>query len=282
MTIVQVGLTQTPWTGDQVSMLDRHEEYARAAVAAGADVVGFQELFTGPYFGITQDPAYYSYVEAADGATVARFAALAKELGVVMVLPIYEEEHAGIYYNTSVLVDSDGSILGRYRKHHIPHVEKFWEKFYFRPGNMGYPVFETAVGRIGMYICYDRHFPEGWREYGLAGADIVFNPNATKPGLSNRLWEVEQPAAAIANGYFVAASNRVGAETNEYGDEAVAFYGSSYLVGPDGNLVGDMASATEPGWIVREADLSLVRTQRETWQFFRDRRPDSYTRIAQP
>lgn len=282
MTTVQVALTQTPWTGDQASMLDLHETYAREAAAAGADIIGFQELFTGPYFGITQDPKYYSYVETIPGPTVNRFADLAKELGVVMVLPVYEEEHAGIYYNTSVLVDSDGTMLGKYRKHHIPHVEKFWEKFYFRPGNLGYPVFETAVGRIGMYICYDRHFPEGWRALGLAGADIVFNPNATKPGLSNRLWEIEQPAAAAANGYFVAAANRVGSEENEYGEEAVSFYGSSYLVGPDGNVVGDIASGTEAGWILREADLSKVRTQRETWQFYRDRRPDSYGAISAP
>ena len=139
-----------------------------------------------------------------------RFAALAAELGLVMVLPIYEEEQPGVYYNTAVVVDADGTVLGKYRKHHIPHLEKFWEKFYFRPGNLGYPVFRTAVGPIGVYICYDRHFPEGWRELGLNGAQIVFNPNATKPGLSNRLWEIEQPAAAAANGYFVAAPNRVG------------------------------------------------------------------------
>ena len=131
---------------------------------------------------------------------------------MVMVLPIYEEDGTGIYYNTSVLVDADGTILGKYRKHHLPHLDKFWEKFYFRPGNLGYPVFDTAVGRIGMYICYDRHFPEGWRELGLNNAHMVFNPNATKPGLSNRLWEVEGPCAAVANGYFVLQPNRVGLE----------------------------------------------------------------------
>ena len=163
-----------------------------------------------------------------------RFAALAKELHLVMVLPIYEEEQPGVYYNTAVVVDADGTILGKYRKHHIPNLDKFWEKFYFRPGNLGYPVFETAVGPIGVYICYDRHFPEGWRELGLNGAQIVFNPNATKPGLSNRLWEIEQPAAAAANGYFVAAPNRVGREDNEYGDLAVTFYGSQPVRRPAG------------------------------------------------
>ena len=151
---------------------------------------------------------------------------------MVMILPIYEEDIPGVYYNTAVVVDADGTILGKYRKHHLPNLDKFWEKFYFRPGNLGYPVFQTAVGPIGVYICYDRHFPEGWRELGLNGAQIVFNPNATKPGLSNRLWEIEQPAAAAANGYFVAAPNRVGTEDNEYGELAVTFYGSSQFVDP--------------------------------------------------
>ena len=143
-----------------------------------------------------------------------------------------------------MVVDADGTILGKYRKHHIPHLDKFWEKFYFRPGNLGYPVFETAVGKIGVYICYDRHFPEGWRELGLNGAQIVFNPNATKPGLSNRLWEIEQPAAAVANGYFVAAPNRVGLEDNEYGDLAVTSTARASSSIPQGNLVGDDGSVT--------------------------------------
>ena len=159
----------------------------------GAQVICFQELFYGPYFGITEDKKYYRYAEPADGPIVQRFAALAKELNMVMILPIYEEDITGVYYNTAVVVDADGTILGKYRKHHIPHLDRFWEKFYFRPGNLGYPVFDTAVGKIGVYICYDRHFPEGWRELGLNGAHMVFNPNATKPGLSNRLWEVEGP-----------------------------------------------------------------------------------------
>lgn len=155
-------------------------------------MICFQELFYGPYFGIIQDAKYYDYAEAADGPTVQRFQALAKEFSMVIVLPIYEEEQPGVLYNTAVVIDADGTVLGKYRKHHIPNLQQFWEKFYFRPGNLGYPVFDTAVGKVGVYICYDRHFPEGWRELGLNGAQIVFNPSATKPGLSNRLWELEQ------------------------------------------------------------------------------------------
>ncbi|KGM14177.1 nitrilase-related carbon-nitrogen hydrolase [Cellulomonas bogoriensis] len=282
MSVVRVALTQTPWTGDKESMIALHEDYARTAAADGAQIIGFQELFYGPYFGITQDPKYYAYAESVPGPTVDRFAALAKELGVVMVLPVYEEDQPGVLYNTAAVVDADGTYLGKYRKHHIPHLPKFWEKFYFRPGNLGYPVFDTAVGKVGVNICYDRHFPEGWRVLGLNGAEIVFNPNASAPGISNKLWEIEQPAAAIANGYFVATNNRVGAETNEYGDEAVSFYGSSYVVGPDGNYVGDVASSTDAGVILRDVDLGQIREVRERWQFYRDRRPDAYGPIVAP
>src|SRR4051812_47573533 len=145
MAVVRAAITQTTWTGDKDSMLDKHEQFARDAAAQGAQVMCFQELFYGPYFGITQEKKYYDYAEPVDGPIVQRFAALARELGQVMILPIYEEQQTGIYYNTTVTVDADGSVLGIYRKHHIPHVEKFWEKFYFRPGNVGYPVFDTAV-----------------------------------------------------------------------------------------------------------------------------------------
>ncbi|MGK2876311.1 MAG: nitrilase-related carbon-nitrogen hydrolase [Nocardioides sp.] len=282
MTVVRAAISQTTWTGDKASMLDKHESFARAAAADGAQVICFQELFYGPYFGITQDKAYYAYAEPVDGPVVTRFAALARELGMVMVLPIYEEAQTGVYYNTAVLVDADGTVLGSYRKNHLPHVEKFWEKFYFRPGNLGYPVFETAIGTVGMYICYDRHFPEGWRALGLAGAHIVFNPNATKPGLSNRLWEIEGPAAAVANGYFVLQPNRVGLEDNEYGDQAVDFYGTSQVIDPRGNIVGDLGSATSEELLIRDLDMDLVRQMRDDWQFYRDRRPDTYSKVVAP
>lgn len=279
---MRAAITQTTWTGDIASMLDRHERFARDAKAQGAEVICFQELFYGPYFGITQDARYYDYAEPADGPIVQRFAALAKELGMVTILPIYEEEMTGVYYNTAVIVDADGAVLGKYRKHHIPHLDRFWEKFYFRPGNLGYPVFDTAVGKVGLYICYDRHFPEGWRELGLGGAQMVFNPNATKPGLSNRLWEVEGPAAAVANGYFVLQPNRVGREDNEYGELAVDFYGTSQVIDPRGDFVGERGSGVHEELLVRDLDLGLVKQMRDDWQFYRDRRPESYTRTVQP
>jgi N-carbamoylputrescine amidase len=272
MTIVRAALVQATWTGDKESMISHHEEQARLAAADGAQVICFQELFYGPYFCQVQDSGYYEYAEPVPGPTTERFARLAGELGLVMVLPVYEQEQPGLLYNTAAVIDADGSYLGKYRKHHIPDLRGFWEKFYFRPGTGGYPVFDTAAGKIGVYICYDRHFPEGWRALGLNGAQIVFNPSATSAGLSNYLWKLEQPAAAVANEYYVGAINRVG--TEPLGDDD--FYGTSYFVDPEGQLVGDAGSRTKGELIIRDLDLSLIGTVRDRWAFYRDRRPDSY------
>ena len=179
--VIRAALVQAAWTGDKESMIDLHEDYARKAAAQGAKVICFQELFYGPYFCQVQDTAFYDYAEEVPGPTTERFAAIAAETGMVMVLPVYEKADDGVLYNTAAVIDADGTYLGKYRKTHIPQVHGFWEKFYFRPGNLGYPIFDTAVGRIGVYICYDRHFPEGWRALGLAGAKIVFNPQRHQP-----------------------------------------------------------------------------------------------------
>jgi beta-ureidopropionase len=275
---VRAALVQTEWTGDTESMLAVHEEHARDAAAQGARVIGFQEVFNAPYFCQVQDPEHHRWAEAVpDGPTVTRFRALARELGIVMVLPVFEVESPGFYYNTAAVVDADGSYLGKYRKHHIPQVHGFWEKYYFRPGNLGWPVFDTAAGRIGVYICYDRHFPEGWRALGLAGAQLVYNPSATSRGLSAHLWKLEQTAAAVANAYFVAAINRVGVE--EYGDND--FYGTSYFADPRGQFVGDVASDTSAELVVRDLDLDLVDEVRRQWAFYRDRRPEAYGPLVQ-
>ena len=242
--VVKAALLQAKWTGDTASMIDVHEGYARAAAQQGAQIMGFQEVFNAPYFCQVQETEHYRWAEPVpDGPTVQRMQALARETGMVLVVPVFEVEDAGHYYNTAAVIDADGTVLGKYRKHHIPQVKGFWEKFYFRPGNLGWPVFDTAVGRVGVYICYDRHFPEGWRALGLAGAQIVYNPSATSRGLSSYLWKLEQPAAAVANEYFVAAINRVGVE--EYGDND--FYGTSYFVDPRGQFVGESASGQRRG-----------------------------------
>jgi len=236
--IVRAAIVQTEWTGDKETMIKKHEDYARQAAEQGAQVMCFQELF--------------------DNA--------------------YEKEDDGFLYNTAAVIERDGTYLGKYRKTHIPHVGGFWEKFYFRPGNMGYPIFDTSVGRIGVYICYDRHFPEGWRALGLAGAKIVFNPSATSRGLSMYLWKLEQPASAVANEYFIGAINRVGKEP--FGDND--FYGSSYFVDPRGQFVGDPASDTDEELVVRDLDLDMIDEVRKVWAFYRDRRPDAYGPLVQP
>jgi N-carbamoylputrescine amidase len=277
--IVRAAIVQTEWTGDKDTMIKKNADYAREAAKQGAQVMCFQELFYGPYFCQVQENEHFEYAEPIpDGPTTRLMQDLAQETGMVLVVPIFEMEQEGFYYNTAAVIDADGSYLGKYRKTHIPHVKGFWEKFYFRPGNTGYPVFDTAVGRIGVYICYDRHFPEGWRALGLNGARIVFNPSATSRGLSMYLWNLEQPASAVANEYFIGAINRVGQEP--FGDND--FYGSSYFVDPRGQIVGDSASDTEEELVIRDLDLDLIEEVRQQWAFYRDRRPDAYGDLVAP
>ncbi|MGY0057383.1 nitrilase-related carbon-nitrogen hydrolase [Streptomyces sp. LZ34] len=277
--VVRAALVQCTWTGDTESMIAKHEEYARRAAAQGAKVIGFQEVFNAPYFCQVQEAEHYRWAEPVpDGPTVRRMRELARETGMVIVAPVYEVEQSGFYYNTAAVIDADGSFLGKYRKHHIPQVKGFWEKYYFKPGNLGWPVFDTAVGKVGVYICYDRHFPEGWRELGLAGAQLVYNPSATSRGLSAYLWQLEQPAAAVANEYFIAAINRVGVE--EYGDND--FYGTSYFVDPRGQLVGEAADDKTEELVVRDLDFGLIDEVRQQWAFYRDRRPDAYEGLVKP
>jgi beta-ureidopropionase len=277
--VISAAIVQTARTGDKESMIELHEKYTAEAAAQGAKVICFQELFYGPYFCQVQEAEYYSYTEAIpDGPTTKRFQELAARHGMVMILPMYEEEQPGILYNTAAVIDADGTYLGKYRKTHIPQVKGFWEKFYFRPGNSGYPVFDTAVGRVGVYICYDRHFPEGWRALGLNGAQIVFNPSATSRGLSSYLWQLEQTAAAAANMYYVGAINRVGIEP--LGDND--FYGTSYFATPRGQIIGDAASGQEAELVIRDLDLAAIDEVRAQWAFYRDRRPETYGPLTQP
>ncbi len=259
--------------------IEKHVKLIGEAKKRGAQIVCLQEIFYGPYFCTEQTTKWYEAIERIpDGPTTKLMQGLAKELGIVLVVPMYEEDQAGVYYNTAAVIDADGKYLGKYRKHHIPQVQAgpagcgFWEKYYFRPGNLGYPVFDTAFAKVGVYICYDRHFPEGARMLGLHGAEIVFNPSATVAGLSEYLWKLEQPAHAVANGYYVGAINRVGIETPWNLGE---FYGQSYLVDPRGQFVA-MGSRDKDEVVIGVMDRDVIREVRNTWQFYRDRRPDSY------
>jgi beta-ureidopropionase len=259
-------------------MIRKHLPLIEEASRRGVQLLCLQELFYGPYFCAEQHPRWYEMVERIpEGPTIKLMADLARQHGMVMVVPIYEEEMTGVYYNAAAVIDADGKYLGKYRKHHIPHVAPgFWEKFYFRPGNLGYPVFDTAAGKVGVYICYDRHFPEGARILGLNGAEIVLNPSATVAGLSEYLWKLEQPAHAVANGYFVGAINRVGVEDPWKIGE---FYGQSYFCDPRGRFLAE-ASRDKDELVVADLNLDVIAEVRNTWQFFRDRRPETYGAIT--
>lgn len=258
--------------------IEHQMQFVEQAAEQGVQMLCFQEIFTTPYFCAEQQTRWYEAVEKIpDGPTVQLMQDVAKQHGIVIVVPIYEEEQTGVYYNSAAVIDADGKYLGKYRKTHIPHVAPgFWEKFYFRPGNLGYPCFDTAFGRIGVYICYDRHFPEGARCLGLNGAEIIFNPSATVAGLSEYLWKLEQPAHAVANGYFVGAINRVGTEAPWNIGE---FYGQSYFCDPRGQMLA-VGTRDQDELIVADLDMEKIREVRNTWQFFRDRRPDSYGPIV--
>ena len=273
-----VAPTDAPIPEIRQANLDHQMKMVEDAALQGVQMLCFQEIFTTPYFCAEQTTRWYEAVERIpDGPTVKLMQDVAKQHGMVLIVPIYEEEQTGIYYNSAAVIDADGKYLGKYRKTHIPHVNPgFWEKFYFRPGNLGYPCFDTAFARIGVYICYDRHFPEGARCLGLNGAEIVFNPSATVAGLSEYLWKLEQPAHAVANGYFVGAINRVGTEAPWNIGE---FYGQSYFCDPRGQIVAE-ASRDKDELVVADLDMDKIREVRNTWQFFRDRRPDAYGPIV--
>jgi N-carbamoylputrescine amidase len=256
------------------AMIDKHVDYIAQAAKGGAQITCLQEIFYGPYFCAEQETRWYDLTEPIpDGPTIKLMQDLARQHHMALVVPIYEIEQEGVYYNTAAVIDNTGKYLGKYRKTHIPHVAPgFWEKFYFRPGNLGYPVFDLGFVKIGVYICYDRHFPEGARALGLNGAEIVFNPSATVAGLSEYLWKLEQPAHAVANGYFVGAINRVGTEAPW---NIGQFYGTSYFCSPRGKIIAE-ASREKDEVLIADLDLDQIKEVRQTWQFFRDRRPDAY------
>jgi len=260
------------------AMIEKHLGLIRQAAEAGAQIVCLQEIFYGPYFCAEQTTKWYDFTEPVpDGPTVRLMQEEARRHHLALIIPIYELEQEGVYYNTAAVISNDGTYLGKYRKTHIPHVAPgFWEKFYFRPGNLGFPVFDLGFAKIGVYICYDRHFPEGARALGLNGAEIVFNPSATVAGLSEYLWKLEQPAHAVANGYFIAAINRVGTEAPWNIGE---FYGSSYFCDPRGRIIAQ-ASRDHDEVLTANLDLEMISEVRKTWQFYRDRRPEMYDALV--
>lgn len=274
--LIQVGLkASTDEHPDVIRdvMLAAHESYISDAAAQGVQVLCFQEVFTQPYFCPSQDRKWYAAAEAIpDGHTTRLMQEYARKHQMVIVVPIYEEALPGMYYNTAAVIDADGTYMGKYRKTHLPQVAGFWEKFFFKPGASNWPVFKTAYLNLGVYICYDRHFPEGWRALALRGAEYIVNPSATVAGLSEYLWKLEQPASAAANGVYIGAINRVGTEAPWNIGE---FYGQSYVVNPRGDIEVT-ASRDQDELLVHDIDLNTVREVRDGWQFLRDRRPETY------
>jgi len=278
--LIQMSLHMTEGEGTieeiKKAMLEKHIPMIEEAGKSGVQILCMQEIFNTPYFCPGQDKAWYASAEAVPGPTTELMAEYAKKYNMVIIVPVYEKEQAGVYYNTAAVIDADGTYLGKYRKNHIPHTTGFWEKFFFKPGNLGYPVFQTKYAKVGVYICYDRHFPDGARILGLNGAEIVYNPSATVAGLSQYLWKIEQPAHAVANGYFMGCINRVGEEKPW---NLGKFYGTSYFVDPRGQIIAQ-GSEDKDELIVAEFDLNMIDEVRNTWQFFRDRRPETYDALV--
>lgn len=279
--LIQMGLKgDTSMTPEQIrdKMLEAHIPLIDEAGSQGVQILCFQEVFTQPYFCPSQDSKWYAAAEAIpDGYTTKLMQEYAKKHNMVIVVPIYEERIPGVYYNTAAVIDADGSYLGKYSKTHIPQVAGFWEKFFFKPGGSNWPVFDTAYCKLGVYICYDRHFPEGWRALALNGAEYIVNPSATVAGVSEYLWKLEQPASAVANGVFIGATNRIGTEAPWNIGE---FYGQSYFVNPRGEIEAE-ASRDKDELLVHEMDFDMIREIRNNWQFFRDRRPDIYGELTE-
>lgn len=277
---VPVQYTEADHMEMKEAMVEKHVDMIEDAADQGAQITCLQELFYGPYFPADEpNTDWYETAEPVpDGPTTRRMQDLAEKHEMVLVVPLYEEAMTGVYYNTAAVIDADGTYLGKFRKIQIPHCKPaFFEKFYFKPGNLGYPVFDTEYARVGVYICYDRHFPEGARCLGLRGTEILFNPSATIDGLSRYLWELEQPAHAAANQYFVGAINRVG---REYPWDMGKWYGSSYFANPRGQIV-DQASEEDDEVLVTELDFDQIQDVRERHPFYEDRRPDTYQDIVE-
>lgn len=286
-TKIKIGLVQTACTADVEANALHTEKQIRAAARRGANIICLQELFRSEYFCQAEKHDYFALAETIPGPTTQRFGKLAGELGIVLILPIFERRAAGLYHNSAVIFDADGSQAGVYRKMHIPDDPQFMEKFYFTPGDLGFRAWETKFGRIGVLICWDQWYPEGARLTAMNGAQILFYPTAIgwlpaeKAEHGERQyasWEVIQRSHAVANGCYVASVNRIGYETPE-GEPGIEFWGRSFVADPSGALIAQAGTDKEETLVV-EIDLAAVEEQRQVWPFLRDRRIDAYSDIT--
>ncbi len=285
---VKVGLVQMHCSADVQANLLKAMERTRQAASQGAQIICLQELFTSVYFCQVEDHKYFALAEEIPGPSTQLFANLAKELGVVIIASLFERRAAGLYHNTAVILDADGTYMGKYRKMHIPDDPLFYEKFYFTPGDLGFRAWNTRFGRIGVCICWDQWYPEAARLTALHGAQILFYPTAIGWHPSEKMqygerqhsaWETVQRGHAIANGCYVVAPNRVGHEAPDGGD-GIEFWGQSFVADPSGQILR-RGSVDQEEIIVVDVDLDSVDTQRTHWPFLRDRRIDAYQGIEQ-
>jgi len=288
-----IGLLQMRSTANPEKNLSRAIEKIREASARGAQIICMDELFRGEYFCRTEDADLFNLAEAIPGPSTEALAQIAKEQSVVVVASLFERRAAGVYHNTCAVLDADGSLLGKYRKMHIPDDPLYYEKFYFTPGDLGFPNFDTAYGRIGVQICWDQWYPEGSRLTALQGAQVIFYPTsigwhphekAQFGGAQLDAWRTIQRAHAIANGVYVAVVNRVGFETGNIRGKStpghgLEFWGASFFCDPFGRVLAE-ASHDREEILVGDVDLKALEDIRRNWPFLRDRRIDAYAPIT--
>ncbi len=282
---MKTGIVQQANKADRRANIDKLIAGIRECTRQGAELIVLQELHNGLYFCQTEDPANFDLAEPVPGPSTEEYGALAKELGIVLVLSLFEKRMAGLYHNTAVVIEKDGSIAGKYRKMHIPDDPAYYEKFYFTPGDLGFNPIRTSVGKLGVLVCWDQWYPEAARLMALAGADVLIYPTAigwestdceAEKARQREAWITAQRAHAIANGIPVISVNRIGFEEDRSGvTNGIRFWGSSFIAGPQGELL-IQASADKEETHVIDLDLGRTETVRRMWPFFRDRRIDAF------
>jgi N-carbamoylputrescine amidase len=283
---IVVGLPQMSCSLDPDANLKKAVDLVHQTAAKGAEIICLQELFRSQYFCQAEDPAFFDLAEPQDGPTAKAMSEAAKQRGVVVIAPYFERRAAGVYHNSAMVFDADGSLAGHYRKMHIPDDPQYYEKFYFTPGDQGFKSIRTKFATIGVLICWDQWFPEGARLTALSGAEILFYPTAIgwlpedKATLGEKqhgAWQTVQRGHAVANGAFVAACNRVGWEGSK--ELGIEFWGRSFVADPQGEILAQAGEDEEI--LVVPCDLSRIESTRRLWPFFRDRRVDAYQGVTQ-
>lgn len=269
--MLKIAGIQVQSTGEKNQNLEKAQRMARIAADRGARMICFPELFSTPWFPMDIRPENFSLAEEVPGPTTECMQQLAKEVEAVLILPLFEKDSQGVGFNTAAVLDADGRFVGKYRKIHVPQIPLWEEKAYFQPGDLGFPIFDTRFGRVGVQICWDNFFPEGSRILALKGAQVIFAPTAAALASQGK-WEKVICANAATNGVYIFRVNRVGQEPKQH------FYGRSFCASPEGELV-DQPSGTQEGVFLTEIDLAEIERTRRVWTFMRDRRPELYGEI---